>query len=345
MNKNKRILIVEVNWLGDVLFSTAAIRSLRVQHPESYIACLVHTRCQEVLADNPHINEVIVLDEEKTHRGIRGKIALICLLRAKHFDTVYLFHRSFTRTLICYLSGIAHRIGYATPKRGALLTESLSPPQGAIHRAAYYRYIVTKNVTGDKEQLRCDFFIKESDTVFIRTILAKESIRLDERVVVMHPAGNWPPKRWPKHYFAELADELIARYHCKVVFTGAKKEHALIDEIVTRMKQKVTNLCGSISLKQLGALFRCSDVLISGDSGPLHIAVALQTPVIALFGPTAQAVTGPLATRNVTILQKDIDCTIPCYKVDCPDNRCMTAIAVGDVLDCIEKNQWLQKKT
>lgn len=342
--KNKRILIVEVNWLGDVLFSTAAIRELRAMHPQSYIGCLVHKRCEEVLAGNPHINELIILDEDNIHRGLRGKIVLIRLLKTKHFDTVYLFHRSFTRALICWLSGIPHRIGYTTPKRRAFLTESITPSEGAMHRAAYYMYIITRKVIRDKEQLRCDFFINDSDTAFIHRLLEKENIHSHECVVVMHPAGNWPAKRWPKHYFAELADQLITRYQSTVIFTGTGKECFLIGEIIALMKQKATNLCGGTSLKQLGALFECSDLLISGDSGPLHVAAALARPVIALFGPTDQSITGPLATRNVAVLQKSVDCTIPCYTVDCPDNRCMAAIGVEDVLNCIEKNQWLRTK-
>ena len=340
--KNKRILIVEVNWLGDVLFSTAAIRELRAMHPQSYIGCLVHKRCQEVLAGNPHINELIILDEDNIHRGLKGTLVLVRHLRARHFDTVYLFHRSFTRALICWLSAIPHRIGYATPKRRAFLTESITPPEGAIHRAAYYLYIVTRKMISDKEQLRCDFFINDSDTAFIRRLLEKENIHPHERIVVMHPAGNWPAKRWPKHYFAELADELMTRYHCAVIFTGTGKDCSLIGEIIVSMKQKAINLCGGTSLKQLGALFERSDLLISGDSGPLHVAVALARPAIALFGPTDQSITGPLATRNTAVLQKSVDCMIPCYMVDCVDNRCMAAIGVEDVLDCIEKNQWLR---
>lgn len=344
VTKNKRILIVEVNWLGDVLFSTAAIRALRTMYPESHIGCLVPQRCQEVLVGNPHIDELIILDEENIHKGLWGKIALIRLLKTKRFDTVFLFHRSFTRTLICWLAGIPRRIGYATAKRRIFLTEAIEPPDATIHRAAHYLYIVTRQLTHDTEALRSDFFIDDRDTAFVHRFLEEKNIGVHEPIVVMHPAGNWPAKRWPKHYFAELADEVIMRYGCKVIFTGAEKERRLIDEIIASMEQKAMNLCGGTSLKQLGALFERSDLVISGDSGPLHIAVVLARSVIALFGPTAPSITGPLATSKVAVLQKGVDCTIPCYVVDCPDNRCMAQIGVNDVLDCIEKNQWLRIK-
>ena len=344
MTKNKRILVVEVNWLGDVLFSTAALRWLRRQYPESFIACLLHSRCKEVLAGNPYIDELIILDEEKAHRGTRGKRELIKTIRARRFDTVYFFHRSFTRVLICYLAGIPHRIGYARLKSKFLLTQALTPPEGRIHRAAYFMYVAAGKLITDKEHLRGDFFVDEKDGVFVRGLLEKENVAENDSVVVMHSAGNWPPKRWPQHLLAALADLLIERYGCRVVFSGSEKEQQLITEIVAMMKQKPINFCGKTSLKQLGALFKRADLCISADSGPLHIAVALGRPTVALFGPTDQEITGPLAGKDVSVLQKDVGCEIPCYNLECKDNRCMAAISVADVIGCIEKNKWLKEK-
>jgi len=344
MIKNKRILVVEVNWLGDVLFSTAALRQLRKMYPESYIACLVHKRCREVLEGNDYINEIIVLDEEKNHRGLFGKLGLIRQLKAKNFDTAYLFHRSFTRTLICYLSGIKNRIGYVTAKRKFLLTDAVSPPGEVIHRAAYYMYLITRKITDKKEELHCSFSFNRYNREYINNILQGEGINLGDKLVVIHTAGNWLQKRWPKEYFAKLADKLIKHYKVKLIFTGAEKEKAHISDIISLMKETAINLCARTSLKELGALFQGADLIISGDSGPLHIAVASQRPTIALFGPTDQKITGPLATKNISVLQKDVGCVIPCYDVNCPDNRCMSAISVQDVLDCIEKNKWLEIK-
>lgn len=341
MDKDKRILIVEVNWLGDVLFSTAAIRALKKMYPESFIACLLHKRCKEVLVGNPYINEIIILDETGEHRGLLGKLRLAHLLKTKKFDTAYLFHRSFTRTLICFFSGIKNRIGYSTAKRRFLLTEGIILPKETIHRAAVYLYLITRKVTDNKEELRCDFFIDEGNLAYVNSILEKENIKLNNKIVVMHPAGNWPLKRWPRENFAKLADELIRRYKVSIVFSGTQKEHKLIADILSLMHNKAINLCAMTSLKQLGALFKRADLLISGDSGPLHIAVALERPTVALFGPTSLSITGPLAQRNIAILQKEVGCVIPCYKQDCLDNRCMQEIKVEDVMDCIEENGWL----
>ncbi|MDD5292317.1 MAG: lipopolysaccharide heptosyltransferase II [Candidatus Omnitrophica bacterium] len=336
----KRILVVEVNWLGDVLFSTAAIRALKNKYPGSYIGVLLHKRCRDVLADNPYINEIIVLDEEGEHRGIFGKLKLIRQLKSGQFDIAYLFHRSFTRTLICLLSGIKSRVGYYTAKRRLLLTDSVKVPR-RVHRAAYYYYLVTRNIPTDARMLHSDFIIRDKDVVYIDSLLKQAGFDSGNKLVVIHTAGNWSLKRWPKENFVELADELINRFQAKVIFSGAKEERALMEEILKSMKNKAVNLAGQTTIKQLGALFIRANTIISADSGPLHIAVALNRPIVALFGPTSKEITGPLIRDNVVLLQKKVDCAIPCYKQNCPDNICMKKISPIEVIRAIQENKWL----
>jgi len=339
-----RILIVEVNWLGDVLFSTAAIRALREKYPKAFITCLVHIRCKEILEGNPNIDHIISLDEEGWHRGLFGKIKLINQLKRLEFDTVYLFHRSFTRTLICFLAGVRNRIGYYTRKRGILLTEKIIPPEDLKHRASYAFYLVTRNMKAiDKESLRYDFFVTQFHSNFVDNVLRHNGIDTDRPIVTLHAAGIWPLKRWPKEYFAQLADGLIEKFGANVVFPGTSSEKKLIKEITSLMKNKATDLSGILNLKQLGALFQKSELVVSADSGPLHIAVALKRPVVALFGPTSKDITGPLSEENISILQKDAGCEIPCYKLDCPDNRCMKEISPEEVLQRIEQEKWLKR--
>ena len=343
MNK-ERILIVEVNWLGDVLFSTSAIRALREKYPKAFISCLVHIRCKEILEANPNIDHIITLDEEGWHRGFFGKLKLINQLRKLNFDTVYLFHRSFTRTLICFLSGIKNRIGYYTRKRGLLLTDKVTPIEGLQHRASYPYYLITRNIEAiTKDNLRCDFFVSSFHQNFVENILQQSGIDLKKPVVSLHPAGNWPLKRWPKEHFAQLADGLIERFSVNVVFSGATKEKKLIKEILSLMKNKAVDLSGLLKLKQLGTLFLKSALVISADSGPLHIAIALKRPVVALYGPTSIEITGPLTEKDVVVLQKDVGCMVPCYKLDCQDNRCMKEISPQEVLQNIQERKCLKK--
>lgn len=130
MEENKRILIFDVNWLGDVLFSTAAIRNVRYNFPGSFIACVIPFSCSQVLEGNPYLDEIIFFDEKKEEKNLFAKIKFIRFLKRKRFDMVFLLHGSFTRALICKLAGIEQRIGYDIKKRG--LTKK-SPLLGRIN--------------------------------------------------------------------------------------------------------------------------------------------------------------------------------------------------------------------
>lgn len=331
--KAERILVFNVNWLGDVVFSTAVIRNLRRNYPAGFIACVVPKRCYDVLKDNPYLNEIIVFDERGSHRGIFAKLQFIAFLRKKKFDTVFLLHRSFSRALICFLAGIPQRVGHYTKKRAFLLTKNImAPAENSVHRLNYYLDIIEK--AGVKVEDRFgDFFVPKEDIKFVDDLLAKNGVKEKDSLVVLNPGGNWLPKRWPKEYWAQLADRLIAGLGAKVVFTGAHKDIPLVVGIKEFMREKPIDTCGVFGLKQLGALSRRADIFITADSGPLHIANAAGAKkIIAIFGPTDKAVTAPFPLTNVDILQKDVGCVIPCYAADCKDNRCMKAVTVEDVL-------------
>lgn len=337
--KSKRILIFNVNWLGDVLFSTATIRNIRRNFPDGFIACVIPSRCYPVLKGNPHLDEIIIFDEGDRHKGVLDKLNFVKLLKSKRFDAVFLLHRSFSRALICRLAGIPERIGYYTKKRGFLLTKKIiAPKANTLHRIDYYLNIIEK--AGLKVEDRYpEFFISEEDQKFVKDFLIKESIGKNDFLVVVNPGGNWLPKRWPKEHWASLSDRLIAEFNSKVIITGGPQDIKLAKEIESLMREKPIIACGVLNLKQLGALCSRPDLFITADSGPLHIANAIGAKkIIAIFGPTSPDITGPYPVKNVFILQKDVGCKVPCYVVNCKDNRCMKAISVDDVIEKIKNN-------
>ncbi|MFH1641254.1 MAG: lipopolysaccharide heptosyltransferase II [Candidatus Omnitrophota bacterium] len=338
MNSKKRILIFNVNWLGDVLFSTATIRNIKRSFPESFIACAIPSRCYPVLKGNPHLDEIIIFDEKDRHKGIFGKLKFVGLLKNRKFDTVFLLHRSFTRAFLCRLAGIPERIGYFTKKRGFLLTRKIiAPSMEAMHRIDYYLNIIEK--AGLKlEDRYLEFFISDQDRNFVDNLLARNSVNKKDFLVAINPGSNWPPKRWPEYRWAELADKLIGEFNARVIITGSPKDVALAKAISDSMKEKPILVCGIFNLKQFAALCTRIDLLVTADTGPLHIANAIGAKkIIALFGPTSAELTGPYPRKNAFILSKDVGCKIPCYKVYCKDNRCMKAITTEDVMDEIKK--------
>lgn len=338
--EKKRILIVNVNWVGDVLFSTPFIRAVRESYPKSYIACLLHPRCIEMLEGNPCLDEVIIYDEEGTHKSLLGKLRLISFLRKRHFDAAFLLHRSFTKALIARLAGVKELIGYPTKNRLMLLTKAIEEPSEEIHKVEYFLNLA--RAAGMKiKNNSYEFFIKESDRDFIKEALRKSGVNDKDLLIAICPGGNWDPKRWPKENFAKLADILIERFGAKVVITGARKDVKLAEDIKGMMKNSPIIMCGATTLKQLGALLERANLVIANDTGPMHIAVAMKAKVIALFGPTSPEITGPYGSGNYRVIFKNDLCEVPCYDVTCSANRCMAAITVENVLQ--EVNNMLIK--
>ncbi|MBP7216042.1 MAG: lipopolysaccharide heptosyltransferase II [Candidatus Omnitrophica bacterium] len=333
---SQRILIFNVNWLGDVLFSTATIRNLRRRFPEGYIACIIPSRCYPVLKGNPCLDEIIIFDEKDRHRGIMAKLAFIRQLKRKKFDTVFLLHRSFTRAFICWLAGIPQRIGYAAKRRGVLLTHKIPPLNpDSLHRIDYYLTVIEKAGVRPEDRF-LDFYYSQEDEYAAAAFLKKHLPERADFLVGINPGGNWLPKRWPPKYWARLADLLIGTLKAEVVITGSPDDFVLGQTIQSLMRQKAINACGALSLKQSAALFKKLDVFVSADSGPLHIANAVKTKkIIALFGPTSVEITAPFPLQNVVIMKKPHTCRLPCYEVGCPDNRCMQAITPEEVFEKI----------
>lgn len=341
----KRILIFNVNWLGDVLFSTAVIRNIRYNYPDSFIACAVPGRCRQVLEGNPYLDEIIIFDEKLSHKSMLSKLKFIHLLKSKGFSTVFLLHRSFSRALIVWFAGIRERIGYYTRKRGWLLTAKImAPKKDSLHRADYYLELIKSSGLAVKDKFS-DFFIGKEDLKTVDDFLKEHDLGETDFLTGINAGGNWGPKRWQKEYFAELADKLIKNFGAKVIITGGLEDLELAKQIQGLMKEKLIFACGAFSLKQSAALFKRLSIFITSDTGPLHIANAVGAKtIIALFGPTHPSITGPYPADNVIVLQKQVGCKIPCYAVDCDDNRCMKAISPEDVLEQVKRLSFSQSK-
>ncbi|MCK4519467.1 MAG: glycosyltransferase family 9 protein, partial [Candidatus Omnitrophica bacterium] len=183
IKRPKRILIVNVNWLGDVLFSTAAIRALRRRYTDAHLACMLVPRVRQILEDNPRLDEIIVYDEKGRHRGIIGKLKFIFFLKKKRFDIVFLFQRSFTRLLLCFLAGIPQRVGRYRKKGGFLLTKKVASTVDRIHRAEYFLRIAGE-VEGAADNRGCEFFVPEEAESSIKKLLESYKVKKDSLLTV-----------------------------------------------------------------------------------------------------------------------------------------------------------------
>jgi lipopolysaccharide heptosyltransferase II len=175
--------------------------------------------------------------------------------------------------------------------------------------------------------------ISDHTRKFIDSILVRHRIKSPELLVAINPVAKWETKLWDNRKFALLADRLIEKYNASVIFTGSQSDKSTIDNIMSCMSQSAVNLAGETTLKTLVALYEKTKFLISTDTGPMHMAAAVGTPVIALFGPTAPWRTGPFGSEH-KILRSGLNCS-PCFKRQCSTIDCMKQISVEQVMDAV----------
>jgi len=329
----KRILIVNVNWLGDTLFATPFIRAVREKYPKAHIAILTHPRCCKMLEGNPNIDEIIIYDEKKQHRNLLGKFSIISYLRSKKFDAAFILKKSLSKTLLLLFSKIPRRIGYGSKRAGFLLTEKAGKPDKELHKVEYFLNLA-KAVGIETKNKNYEILISDNDMEEGEKILNGAGIK-DKGFIALNAGGNWDLKRWPAENFAELGDKIFEKLGAAIILTGAEKDIVLAENIAGLMKHKPLILCGKTTLKTLGAIFKKAICVISNDSGPMHLAVAVGTRVVAIFGPTSPELTGPYGDGRYIVLRKDTGCKIPCYDLKCKDNRCMKAVTAEDVLGAL----------
>ncbi|MCK9615163.1 MAG: lipopolysaccharide heptosyltransferase II [Candidatus Omnitrophica bacterium] len=323
----KRILVVNVNWLGDAIMTTPAFKAIKEKFPSSFVAVTAPERVKEVFSDNPHIDEVIIFDEKKNQKAFSQKLRFIQQLRAKKFDTAFLIHRSFTRALICLLSGIKVRIGYRRLKNIFIVNKMINPPAKNIHKQDYYLYLFEKAAIAIADKLPKVYIqqqIQEKYKADISIIRQKHTY-----LVGVNPSANWLLKQWPQENFAILCDKLIRELNCGILFIGAKIDTAIVDGVINKMVGDAYNFCAKTNIKELAAIIKNVDLFISNDSGPAHLSASLGVNTLVLFGPTSSKLSAPRG-KAVQILEKSIHCEIPCYSTSCQDNLCIKNITVED---------------
>ncbi len=335
----KNLLVVNVNWLGDVIFSLPVFKALKTAYPGCRVSCLAPLRVKEVLEMSQYVDEAIVFDERGSHRSLWAKIKVVRSLRDKKFDIAFLLHRSWTRALLIFLAGIPVMVGYDTKKRGCLLTHKFPSADKRIHRADQYLRVLES--FGIKiEDRRSQIHIGDEMLVWADQFLRQRGISRNDRWIMLHCSGNWDLKRWPKEYFVQLITRLYREFSVKVVLPGSSEDSHFIQEIALQSGCNPVVLAGKTGIKELAALMKRSFVVISSDSGPLHLASAVGARVIGLFGPTRPEITGARGSEIFSILQKDVGCNRePCYYLECPNNVCMQSITVEDVVNEIKRIQ------
>lgn len=328
-----RILVVVPNWFGEALFVTPFIQLLAKKYPAASIAVLGWPQAMEVLRENPAIHAFIVYDEKSAHRSVLGKWRLAVQLRAHHFDAAFILRRSLSRSLIVAMTGIPQRIGFANPKSGWLLTHRIRAEQGPVHKANSYLPLLTA-VGARPEKTPYTYRVSSQEADEAQVLLTRQNLNLRQPIVFLHAGANWPHKRWPAECFAALGDRLFELGYPQRVLTGGGDDRGLVSAIGLRMRHPAVVLAGQTTIRQLAACLKQASLLVANDTGVLHIAAALERPVIALYGPTSPTLTGPLGKGRMRVVHHPDCCPeVPCYHPSRPPHAGMTAISVEEVFN------------
>jgi heptosyltransferase-2 len=334
----KRILVRGPNWLGDAVMCEPALRGLRRLFPDAQIALLVKPAVADLFAGHPALTRVLTYDTKGRHAGLSGKWALAGQLRRQGFDLAILFQNAFEAAFLTFLAGVPRRYGYATDGRSLLLSDPIAAPdhRALVHQVRYYWDLLKPlGLKGDPTAPELVVFPEEEQAMAGR--FAQGGLTTTDVVVGINPGSTYGgAKRWLPERFAEVTERLCRtiresrEQQVSVVIFGAKGEEHLGREIAARLSSRSLVLSGATTIRELMAAVKRCAMLLTNDTGPMHIASAFQVPVVAIFGPTDWRTTSPFGSAHA-IVRQPVDCA-PCLLRECPiDHRCMTRVTVDQV--------------
>lgn len=331
-----------VNWIGDAVMTMPAIRALKLANPDARITLLVKPWVSRLFEKDPNIYEIIHYTE--AYRGLTGKFKLAREIRAHDFCMALLLQNAFDAALISFLAGIPERIGYNRDGRGLLLTEAVpfDDKAKAVHHISYYLNLIEKAGFPAKYETPW-IYLSAEERLDARNKLKK----LRRPVVGINPGATYgSSKRWHPSRFAEVAFRVITEMHGSAVIFGGPSETGIAEEIQREFsrrcgdpetQEQLLMMAGRTDIRELMALISECDLLVTNDSGPMHIGYAVRTPVVAIFGSTSPEHTGP-AGKNDIVIKKELDCS-PCFERECKKNnlKCMEMITTEEVFEAVRE--------
>ena len=334
-NSIQRILLIRLSSIGDVLLASPVAEKLRQHFPKAHITWVVETKSKEVIEGNPFVDEVFVWHRKLWNEQARQKkeyLQLIYLnydflqsIRALQADLAINMQDDFRSTVLANISGARYRICSKTFRESNRWFANLLV-DNTLEKHAMLQYVSLLSPLGiGVKDTHMTMPFTSKDIVYSNSLLVEQGLK-PKQFAVLNPAASSEKKVWPTEYYATLADLLIEKCNTPIVFLGAEMDRALVAEIISKMHHEAHDFSGKTTLKQLGALVQKAQLFISGDTGPLHIAAAVGTPTVSLFGPTNPEKYAPLGKLHVTLAGKAMQDIKPsevfqaaCNVLECKD--------------------------
>jgi len=352
LHQFSRILLVRLRQIGDVVFTTPAIRALRQKFPDAHLAYVVEPAAAPVVVGNPHLNDVIVAPRARGWRGPGDELALARRLRAARYDLAIDFHGGPRASLLTWLSGAPIRIGYDVAARGWMYTQRIARPRQLRRRHSVENQWDLLAPLGiappDRTAFPVEMAVDASAAAAVADRLARAGVRADDPIVVVHVSAGNPFRRWPIAHFVSLVEALVKEdQQRRIILTSGPSEHDAATRVIAEARANLRASadrvlsCGEFSLTELRALLDRAALYIGGDSGPLHIAATTGVPVVGLYGPTLPVRSAPW--RDEHRVTESVDAgELPCRPCDqrvCApgDFRCLTLIKPEEVLQAARR--------
>ncbi|MGA2090510.1 MAG: glycosyltransferase family 9 protein [Endomicrobiales bacterium] len=335
-----KILIIQPSRIGDVVFTLPSLAAIRKRYPHAWIGWVVDERCASILEGNPDIDEIIVFDRSKLSALYLWRFARE--LHDRRIDLSIDFHGLLKSAMHVLFAGARFKIASASTngmrELSWLFSREIQPARFPAH--CVERHLAVAHY------LACDISMPsfalpdnplESDR--LASQLGASGIALDKPIIVVHPGGGWLSRRWFPDRFAGLINRLLRETGVQVILVGGKEGGAGeqgLNEVIVGMVESpgLLDLTGKLTLKGLAALLKRATVFVGNEAGPLHMATAAGTPLVAIIGPTDPGRTGPF--RGATIVRHHVECQ-PCRNRSCRNVRCMQMITVDEVFHAVVK--------
>jgi heptosyltransferase-2 len=356
----RRILVRGTNWLGDAVMTTPALLRLREKFPDAHIALLCPEKLRELWPHHPAVNETICFAPGENIFAIGKK------LRAGKFDAVLVLPNSPRAALETFLAGIPQRIGYARPLRNFFLTQTVAPRKGMVtmrkrsameikslisqtpdarpqipassHQIHEYLHL-TAALGANPGSLAPQLFVSPEEIESAKKRFGLSEIT--QPIFGLNPGAEYgAAKRWPMENFIAAVREIQQQTNCTWLIFGGRGDQQLTAQIASAIHDSrftIHDLAGQTSLRELMSLLKICRVLLTNDTGPMHVAAALGTPVVVPFGSTSPELTGPGLPGDPRhhLLKSDAPCS-PCFLRECPiDFRCMNGISIERVVEAV----------
>lgn len=342
--KPEKIIIRMPNWIGDLVMATPVLADVRRAFPDAHITAMSRNPLCDLLKEDRDIDELFCFSKPSIFKRRSEKRDVIEKLQRGQYDLGILLTRSFSSAWWFRQGNVKRRLGYRGNGRAFLLTDQMALPQNIHQQHLVTTYKMLLEPLGiPLSETRPRLYLSEKELDEARARLKQMGVGPNDRLVGINPGAAYgSAKCWLPDRFRKVTEKLLQNHDIKIVYFGDQGSSPLVKQICRKLPSSVINVAGLTSLRELACFIKLSSVVLTNDSGPMHIAAALETPLVALFGSTSEVLTGPYK-KTGTVIHKHVKCS-PCYHRVCPiDFRCMKKIETDEVYDAVMKHLYAEK--